>query len=67
MKESQRTGSNGAQVPSCCQLVVARGDPDAALVLEPHLRRAEHMAGRMQADAHAADVDRFAIGQRLQA
>ena len=29
-------------------VVVARGDPDLAAVLEPHLRRAEHVAGRMQ-------------------
>ena len=74
MKQSQRTGSNGAQVGvvlarvvfGAGDVVVARGDPDPAGVLEPHLRRAEHMAGRMQADAHAVVVDRLAVRQRLQ-
>ena len=55
MKQWQRTGSNGAQVGLSSRasallrdLVVARGDPDAALVLEAHLRRAEDVAGRMK-------------------
>ena len=64
MKQWQRSGSNGAQVRvvAAARLVVARDDPDAAGVLEPHLRRAEHVAGRMQADAHAVVLDRFAVG-----
>ena len=35
-------------------------------MLEAHLRRAEHMAGRMQAQAHAEMVDRARRRQRLQ-
>ena len=48
------------------QLVVARGDPDLAAVLQPHLRRAEHVARRVQRQAHAVHVDPLAVGQRLQ-
>ena len=47
-------------------VVVARGDPDAAFVLEPDLRRAEHVAGGMQTQSNAEMVDHFAVGQRLQ-
>ena len=47
-------------------VVVARRDPDPAAVLEPHLRRAEHVAGRMKAEAHAEVVDLLAVRERLQ-
>jgi hypothetical protein len=70
MKQSQRTGSKGAQVrlsvAGAANEVVARGHPDLPAVLEPHLGRAQHMAGRVQADAHAVVLDDLAIGQRLQ-
>ena len=46
--------------------VVTRGDPDPAAVLEPHLRRAEHVARGMQRDAHPEVVDALSIAQRLQ-
>ena len=36
-------------------------------MLDAHLRRAEHMPGRVQADAHAVPVQRLAPGQGLQA
>ena len=35
-------------------------------MLEPHLRRAEDMAGGMKAQAHPEVVDRLAVGERLQ-
>ena len=44
------------------RLVVARRDPDLAAVLEPHLRRAEHMAGRVQRGATPWWSMRLAIG-----
>jgi hypothetical protein len=47
-------------------VVVAGDDPDAACVLEPHLRRAEDVAGGMKAQPHAEVVDRLAVGERLQ-
>ena len=47
-------------------LVVARRHPDLAAVFKPHLRRAQHMPGRVQRDAYPVVVDGFAIGQRLQ-
>lgn len=47
-------------------LVVARGHPHAPAMLEPHLRRAQHVPGRMQGDAHAVVRDGFAVGQGLQ-
>ena len=48
------------------ELVVAGDHPDLAAVLQPHLRRPEHMAGRMQAQPHAMMLDRLAVGQQLQ-
>jgi hypothetical protein len=47
-------------------LVVAADDPHLAAVLEAHLGRAEHVAGRMQRHAHAVHVERLAVGQRAQ-
>jgi hypothetical protein len=47
-------------------LVVARGDPHAPAVFEANLGRAQHMAGRVQRNAHAVMVDGFAIAERLQ-
>ncbi len=35
-------------------------------MLQPHLGRSEHMAGRVQGDAHAVVIDGFAIRQGLQ-
>ena len=71
MKQWQRTGSNGAQVAFTSSVdaageVVARGHPHAAAVLDTHLRRAEHVAGRVQADAHAVEHHGLAVGQTLQ-
>ena len=60
MKTSHLTGSNGAQVGSAAALVVARGDDAQAAMLDRDLRRAEHMAGRMERHAHAVEVDRLA-------
>ena len=65
MKASQRYGSKGAQTPSALQLVVARGDPDLAAMLDPDLRRAQHMAGGMKGDADAASAENVAIGDGL--
>ena len=45
-------------------LVVARVDDPPPLVLEHHLRRAQHVPGRRQPDRHPADLDRLAPGQR---
>ena len=39
-------------------LVVTGDDPDLATVLEPDLRRAEDVAGRMQRQPHPAEIDR---------
>ncbi len=41
-------------------LVVARGDDPRAAMLHADLRRAEHMAGRVEGDRDAIDVLRFA-------
>ena len=46
--------------------VVARGHPHLAGMLHPHLGRPQHMAGRVQADAHTLVHHRLAIGQALQ-
>ena len=48
------------------ELVVARRHPDPAAMLEPHLGRTEHMAGRVQRQPHAMVLYHLAIGQRLQ-
>ena len=47
-------------------LVVAGGNPDFALVFQPHLRRAQHMTGRMQAELHAVMGDLLAVSEGLQ-
>ena len=47
-------------------LVVAAHHPDLAAVLEPNLRRAQHVAGRKQRHPHTVHFDRLAVGQRLQ-
>ena len=46
--------------------VVPRGHPDAAGVFDAHLRRAQHVAGRVQAERDAVPAHRLAVGQRLQ-
>ena len=48
------------------QLVVARGHPDPAAMFQPQLRRAQHMAGRMQRQPHAVVHHGLAVGQGLQ-
>ncbi len=48
------------------EVVVARGHPHPAGVFQPHLGRAQHMAGGVQADAHAVVHHHLAIGQALQ-
>ena len=47
-------------------LVVARRHPHTAAVLHAHLCGPEHMAGRVQRNAHAMVFDDLAIRQRLQ-
>jgi hypothetical protein len=47
-------------------VVVARRDPDPAAVLEPDLRRPEHVPGRVQAQANAEMIDDLAVAQGLQ-
>ena len=44
--------------------VVAGDDPDFPVMLQPHLRRAQDMAGRMQGDADAAQRERRAVLHR---
>ena len=46
-------------------LVVARGDDARAVMLDADLRRAEHMAGRVEGDGDAVDVDRLAEDRLL--
>jgi hypothetical protein len=43
------------------EFVIARRNPDRAIMFETDLRRAEHMAGRMQRDLHAIAVKRLAV------
>ena len=47
-------------------LVVARGDPNLALVLHAHLRRTQHMPGGMQRHGHPVAQQLFAVRQGLQ-
>src|SRR6185369_12327838 len=47
-------------------LVIARDDPHAALVLEAHLRRAQHVAGRVQRDRDALVNDALAVRDRVE-
>jgi hypothetical protein len=47
-------------------LVVARHDPHAACVLEPHLRGAENVAGRVQRHRHAVLDDPLAVADRVE-
>jgi hypothetical protein len=47
-------------------LVIARDDPHAALVLEAHLRRAQHVAGRVQRDRDAVVDDALAVRDRVE-
>ncbi len=46
--------------------VIPGSDPDLALILQPHLCRAQHMPGRVQAQLHTVMGDGFAIFQGLQ-
>ncbi len=48
------------------RLVIARHYPDLAAMLDPYLRRAQHMAGRMQRYFHAADIAHLAVTFCLQ-
>ena len=48
-------------------LVVAGGHDPQAVVLDRDLRRAEHMAGRMERHRDAADVQGLAVADRLRA
>lgn len=48
-------------------LVVAADDPDFAAVGDAHLGRAEDVAGGMEGDGHAVQVQRLAISGRLDA
>jgi hypothetical protein len=63
-KQSQRTGSKGSQVGLSVAAgrheVVAGQHPHLAADLDAHLRRAEDVAGRMQAHARVADGHRLA-------
>ena len=43
-------------------LVIARGDPDLAFMFDANLRRAEDVAGRMQGNSDAVDLDGLGIG-----
>ena len=65
MNTSHGSSSNGAQVGSANVLVIAGGDDAQAVRLDRDLRRAEHMAGGMERDFGAVEVDAFAIGDRL--
>ena len=51
MKTSHFTGSKAAQVGSALALVVAGSDDAQAAMLDRDLRRAQHMAGRVEGDA----------------
>src|SRR5205807_8602026 len=46
-------------------LVIPGDDPDLSAPLEPHLRRAEDVSGRMKRDPHAAEIDPLAERHRL--
>ena len=46
-------------------LVVARGDHARAVRRDADLRRAEHMAGRMERDLRLAELQRVAVANRL--
>src|SRR5690606_37404455 len=46
-------------------LVVARGDPDLAIGLDPYLRRAQYMPGRMQRHACPAEGEGLAVIVRV--
>ncbi len=46
-------------------LVVAGGDPDLAIHLDAHLRRPQHVSGRMQRHACTPQLKRFTIRMRV--
>ena len=60
----RRTG--GVALIDGRQVVIARRHPDPAAVRQPHLGRAQHMAGGVQADGHAVVLHGLAVGQPLQ-
>ena len=68
MKVSHGTTSNGSQVAIGGALVVAGDDPDAGSPPTASTRTCaepEHVAGRMEADAHAARGDGLPVGKGL--
>ena len=64
---SQRTSSKGAAVGSGAALVVAGDDGAPARVLDHHLRAAEDVARGRQPHRRAADAERLAVAQLLEA
>src|SRR5439155_26779546 len=50
-----------------CVFVIAGGDDAQPIDLDRDLRRAQYMAGRMQLDLGAGDIDAFAVSQGLRA
>jgi hypothetical protein len=65
MNTSHGTTSNGAQVGIGRVLVVAGSDDAGVLAGHRDLRRAQHMAGGMEFYRHVAQLDFFAISDRL--
>src|SRR5262245_2164689 len=46
------------------RLVVAGGDPHLTPMLDAHLSRPENVASRVERDANAVHINRFAVGER---
>ena len=65
MNTSHGTSSNGAQVGSAHVLVIAGGDDAQAAGFDRDLRRAEHVAGGVERHFRAAEIDAFAVADRL--
>ena len=61
----RRTGGVAVFVDAAQEVVAAR-HPHLPAMLDAHLRRAEHVAGGVQAHAHAVDLDPLAILEPLQ-
>ena len=74
MKQSQRTGSKGAQVVLYSRGIVVLAfheivtghDPYSPSMGKTHLGRAEHVAGGMKGELHAVVDDLLPVAQRIQ-